>query len=320
MSRALSPRAQQINMIKESVGLVLRDYARAKSGKPAPAVMRKSIDLQVASITLTPEAATEKYKKACDAFLADVISVRGIPTKVIGEPEQETITSSSGDWIAQHFDDLLPKIRARRDWVVSNYKDQAEAYYSRRLSDFEALLDEFLQDPPRLAKDTGPRITPIKKEIGYFARWNDTLYTLKAFSFAAEVDFIFSLYGRDVIAAIWRYSDLDERMDYPPESNHRNLDERVYAVRDNWAVSKGLMKIGPFGYVDDIDIPGRQTGCACHLEWVSALDGLPDMMLTNLGVAERDRRQEAFRKWIAQRNGDQRGFFRRIFEAIMKRK
>lgn len=318
MPKALSLKTQQINMIKESVGLVLRDYARAKSGKPDPAVIRKSIDLQIASITLTPEAATEKYKKACDAFLADIISVRGIPTKVIGEPEQETITSSSGDWIAQHFDDLLPKIRARRDWVVSNYKDQAEANYDRQRTDFEALLDEFLQDPPRLAKDTGPRITPIKKEIGYFARWNDTLYTLKAFSFAAEVDFIFSLYGRDVIAAIWRYSDLDERMDYPPESNHRNLDERVYAVRDNWAIIKKLMNAGPFGYVDDIDIPGRQTGCACHLEWVSALDGLPDTMLTDLGVAERDRGQETFRKMMAQRNVDQRGLFRRILGAIMK--
>jgi hypothetical protein len=171
-----------------------------------------------------------------------------------------------------------------------------------------------------LAKDTGPRITPIKKEIGYFARWNDTFYTLKAFSFATEVDFIFNLYGRDVIAGIWRYSNLDVQMDYPPESNHRNLDGRVYAVRDNWALSKGLMKIGTFGYVDDVDIPGRQTGCACHLEWVHALNELPDIMLTDLGLAERDRRQEVFRKMMAQRNVDQRGFFRRLFEAVTKRK
>ena len=63
----------------------------------------------------------------------------------------------------------------------------------------------------------------------------------------------------DAIAAIWHSPWRRPGYDY--REDHKARDERVYAIRGNWALAQGLMKVGDAGYTDDITKPGEEVYC-----------------------------------------------------------
>lgn len=79
----------------------------------------------------------------------------------------------------------------------------------------------------------------------------------------------------------WRQPGYDYRED------HKERDERIYAIRGNWAIKAGLMKVGSAGYLDDITQAGQEPLCRCFVRYITTPDQLPDDMLTRKG-------QEAF--------------------------
>ena len=285
MGRNLSPRTQQITTIKDSVGGILQGYARAKADRPVPLAVHNQVTAQIDSVIPTAEAATMKYKSSCDAFLAEVIKARGIPMAVIAAmgTDEDSSEPPLNPHANDHFDKLLPLIRIRLDWAVQNYLNQAQTYRSKRYAELSALLDAFLQNPPRLAKDIGQHITPIKREVAYLEKWSDTFAALKTFSFPGEVQFILDYHSRAAIAVRWKYSNLDDQMDDIAMSDHRLRNDMIYTVKNNWALREGLMVPSSAGYIEDTDIPGRQLGCVCSLSWITDLSDLPDNMLTEPG-------------------------------------
>lgn len=70
---------------------------------------------------------------------------------------------------------------------------------------------------------------------------------------------------------------------YQFREDHKERDERVYMVRDNWAQEKGLAKVGPDGYTDQITAPGEEVYCRCYYTWLYDLGRLPDDMITVKG-------------------------------------
>lgn len=86
------------------------------------------------------------------------------------------------------------------------------------------------------------------------------------------------------IAAKWRSSRY-----YEPYggTDHPERDHKIYTIRDNWAMQKGLMQAGPDGYTDEITAPYEETGCQCYFVYLHALRDLPETMLTERGLAER---------------------------------
>lgn len=86
------------------------------------------------------------------------------------------------------------------------------------------------------------------------------------------------------LAAIWRSNWRQPGYNY--RADHKERDGRVYAVKGNWALKAGLMKIGPDGYLDDITRPAEEPFCRCYAIWVYSLDSLPDKMLTEKGRRE----------------------------------
>ncbi|MFA5731904.1 MAG: hypothetical protein WC934_07860 [Acidithiobacillus sp.] len=90
-------------------------------------------------------------------------------------------------------------------------------------------------------------------------------------------------------------------MDFASASDHQKRDGAIYIVKGNWALQKGMMIPGSAGYIEDVDIPGRQLGCMCHLIWLSRLTDLPDDMLTDLGkeavMASRERARQIMSEW-----------------------
>jgi hypothetical protein len=75
----------------------------------------------------------------------------------------------------------------------------------------------------------------------------------------------------------WKVPHYDYRED------HKERDGLYYAVPDNWAIQKGLMKPGPAGYVTDITQPAEEVNCKCSYVYVFGLADLPDEMLTEKG-------------------------------------
>lgn len=308
MSRTLSPRTQAINATKARVGEIMSGYARAKD--PTQAVAARAQVLEAMhEVLVTPIDAAAQYRRHCENFLDDVIAVRGIPFKEIGADDDTPTRSSSGEWVADHFDEFLPEIQRQLDTCVSRYLSHAQAIFQRYQDEFVSLLDDFLSDAPRLVKDIGPRVTPIKREAGYYARWDRLAGVLTNGCFLVEVEFIFHHGDDRYIAVEWEYSNLDEQTDFAPATGHQKRDKAIYTVKGNWALQKGIMIPSSAGYIEDTDIPGRQLGCMCHLVWITSPADLPEDMLTDIGREAVRVSQERFRQRLAETEKVQKGFW-----------
>jgi hypothetical protein len=241
----------------------------------------------------TSQAATAGYEQVCRGFLESVIQVRGMPTRILscGSDSEAQNVSSSGSHIATVFDTLLPSITERFKWCVENYRSQAEVYLRDQISQFQILVRGFLEEVPAGGskdKATNRKVTEIKKELRYLAKWDQLFYTYKARSFPAELEYIFVLAGNP-LAAIWQYSDLDAQGEYQKDYDHKHRNGRVYAIRGNWAIDKGLMTVGAEGYLDQLSRPSQELGCMCSLQWITGVRRLPGNMITEKGSAELDR-------------------------------
>lgn len=88
----------------------------------------------------------------------------------------------------------------------------------------------------------------------------------------------------NAIAMIWHSHSRQENCDYRPE--HKKRDGKVYALRGNWAMERGLMMAGPAGYYDEVRSVGYELNCRCYAQWLYNLRDLPAAMLTKKGRAE----------------------------------
>lgn len=95
--------------------------------------------------------------------------------------------------------------------------------------------------------------------------------------------------GNGAIAGIWHSRWREMNYDYRPD--HKARDERVYAIRDNWAIRAGLMNKGA-GYLDEMTRAGEEPFCRCSVQYLLSPRQLPDSMLTRKG-----------QQWIAQSGG-----------------
>ena len=86
---------------------------------------------------------------------------------------------------------------------------------------------------------------------------------------------------RGALAGVWHSKW--RRPGYNFRVEHKERDLHVYAVRDNWALNQGLMKVGPDGYTDQITMPGEEVYCTCAYRYVYSFNELPDNMITEKG-------------------------------------
>lgn len=275
----------------QAVGEILTGFLKSGPTSPDHAQETKTTLSKLArSIPVSADEATASYERVCREFLDKVIRVKGMPTRMIaGDREsQPDIVSSSGKHVAQNFEALLASIKKRFEWCVTNYKSEATAYLDERLRQCDTMVHQFLEQVPMGGtkdKEVKSRIGEIKKELRTLEKWDRLFYVHKAMCFPAEVEFLFSLESNP-IAAIWHYNPIDEQTDYPKNYYHKQRNELVYAVRGNWAITKGLMKVGPNGYLDEISRPSQEIGCMCHLQWLYSISRLPTNMVTEKGVSE----------------------------------
>lgn len=273
----------------QSAGVALAEYL--KTGPTSPSHLeeiREQIYGVSLSLIISPAVATKHYKAICKEFVTQTLKAKGMPTRgVFVSGKQSDLVSSSGNAVARNFDSLRPKINTRYNWCIENYERQATTYLDHQLSQFNDLLLEFLkQVPAGGTKDKGlkSKITEIKGELRYIAKWDQSFYTYKARSLPNELEHLFAL-ENEPLAAIWEYCQTVEHSDDQLTNNHKERDGRVYAVRDNWAIGKGLMQVGRYSYIDEISLPCQEVGCMCSLRYLYNLRSLPEDMLTAEGLS-----------------------------------
>lgn len=98
------------------------------------------------------------------------------------------------------------------------------------------------------------------------------------------VDAITDIVAVDGGAIAARWSSPWRRQGYNARPDHKERDEKVFAIRGCWALEKGLMKAGPNGYTDEIERPGEFVYCSCSYEYLFYLTSLPADMLTKAGM------------------------------------
>lgn len=83
------------------------------------------------------------------------------------------------------------------------------------------------------------------------------------------------------IAFVWHSHWRQQNYNYRPD--HKERDEHIYMLRNNWAKEKGLAKVGPDGYYEDITAAAQEPYCRCFVTAIYSLGKLSDDMLTNKG-------------------------------------
>ena len=162
----------------QTVGEILTGFL--KSGPTSPDQVQEiktTISKLARSIAASADEATASYERVCSEFLHKVIRVKGMPTRTISgdHDSQSDIVSSSGKHIAQNFDALLPPIRRRFEWCVTNYNSEATAYLDQRIHQCDAMVHQFLEQVPMGGtkdKEIKSRIDEIKKELRALAKWD----------------------------------------------------------------------------------------------------------------------------------------------------
>lgn len=90
--------------------------------------------------------------------------------------------------------------------------------------------------------------------------------------------------NNNAIATVWRSHW--RQAGYHYRKDHKDRDGKVYLLRGNWAQERGLVKVGPDGYYDDITAYGQEVFCRCFGSWLTSLRQLPADLLTAKGRAE----------------------------------
>lgn len=87
------------------------------------------------------------------------------------------------------------------------------------------------------------------------------------------------------IAARWHSNWRQPGYDYREEHKHRDIDMVFFAIRGNWYMEQGLMKLGGHLYTDQVTAPGTEINCRCWYEYFYNLQDLPEEMITSKGRA-----------------------------------
>jgi hypothetical protein len=181
--------------------------------------------------------------------------------------------------------ELERRVRANANLIKINRAEAIEATL-RRFSGWASSI------PPggSRAVERNPVKTAIRKELASLPFIERRVAIDQGHKFVASLSEILAVDG-GALAGEW-HSHF-RRVGYNYREEHKERDGRIYVVRGNWALGRGLMKVGPDGYVDEITRPGEEVYCQCYYRWFHTLRNLPDEMITRRGRDELERVRRA---------------------------
>lgn len=85
------------------------------------------------------------------------------------------------------------------------------------------------------------------------------------------------------IAVKWHSHFRQAGYDY--REDHKQRDGKIYLIRESWAKSKGLVKPGDAGYIDEVTFFHEEPFCRCNGKYIFNIQDMPEDMLTSKGRA-----------------------------------
>jgi hypothetical protein len=88
--------------------------------------------------------------------------------------------------------------------------------------------------------------------------------------------------GNGAIAAIWHDRGEHDRS-YDARPIHLARSEKLFLVRDSWAIKEGLIKKGGLTFTDSIEEPAMLPFCSCFYTYIVSPRDLPQELITAKG-------------------------------------
>lgn len=170
-----------------------------------------------------------------------------------------------------------------------------ERMVERTLQRFEGWMSSIPEGGTRraVARKTASHIAKPLRQQSYEER---RLHIDQGHKLVAAIDRVIAQHS-GAIAMIWHSHWRAPGYNYRPD--HKERDEKLYLLRDSWALKEGLIAKGSAEYTDQITAPGEEVYCRCKGEYVYALRDLPEAMLTEKGKKALKDAQARFRSSAA---------------------
>ena len=159
------------------------------------------------------------------------------------------------------LDQVKPKLRAELDRRIMASAQlirlNREAAIQKTLQRFSGWSTSIPQGGSDVV-DKNETKSEIKKSLKQLPFEERRVIIDQGHKFVAAISEILAT-DSGAIAGEWRSHWRQQNYKY--RHDHKERDEKVYAVRGSWAMKAGLMKCGPAGYTDDITQPGEEVFC-----------------------------------------------------------
>ncbi len=232
----------------------------------------------------------EVLRRAALRSMVPEYKLREELARVLGSVYQRVV--ERGDILRQHpgvarftLDRVKPRLRAeldRRILASANLiKLNREASIQKTLQRFSGWSTSIPPDgsdavrKPEVKKE-------LRKALSQLPFEERRVLIDQGHKFTSELNNIIAVDG-GAIAAVWHSNW--RQLGYNYREDHKERDLKVYAIRGNWAIEKGLMNKGA-GYTDDMTKPGEEVLCRCHYQYIYAISALPPDMITPKGHNE----------------------------------
>ena len=180
---------------------------------------------------------------------------------------------------------VKPKLRAELDRRIAASADlirlNREAAIEKTLQRFQGWSTSIPKGGSR-AVDRPDTKADVRKSLSQLPFEERRVIIDQGHKLAAAINDIVAK-DAGALAAEWHAT---HQKGYNNREDHLERDQHVYLIRGSWAQQKGLVKVGPAGYVDQITMPGEEVFCRCHYVYLHSLSSLPVELLTEKGVAE----------------------------------
>lgn len=181
--------------------------------------------------------------------------------------------------------ELDRRIMAATDLIKLN-RTQAVDKTLQRFSGWATSIPPITSISPGLSASSRSGVISTSQDIAKSAQQIDfeerRVMIDQSHKLIANIDNIIATEG-GALAAIWHSHWRQPNYDYREPHKHRDL--LAYAIRGNWAMTKGLMRAGDNGFLDEVTQPAEEVFCRCYLTYVYNLRSLPKDMLTKKGEA-----------------------------------
>jgi hypothetical protein len=180
------------------------------------------------------------------------------------------------------IDRIAPKLRAELDRkilasaeLIKLNREEMTAKTLRRFSGWATSIPDGGSDAVD-KRETGDDLKKALKSLPYEER---RVIIDQSAKLKSSLDRIVAA-ENGAIAAQWKSY---HGSGYNHRPDHSVRDGEIFAIRDNWAMEKGLMKLGGHKYTDEIEQPAEFVYCSCRYLYIFSLRDLPEEMITYKG-------------------------------------